>query len=98
MRVAPLVLLVLACCLKPPSPAQQAQDFANAEACVADHWGEPPEAVASVCFSGELQATLDVIADIEALFAKRGVVDAYAANPEVQARMAKRSANEGGAR
>jgi hypothetical protein len=56
---------VLSACLKPPTPAQQAQDGETLTVCIAQYWGLPIVAVAAACTGNELTVAEDVIADIE---------------------------------
>jgi hypothetical protein len=82
-----LALVALLACTPPP-PAQQVADFTAAEQCTADHWGQPPAAIAAACFAGDLTAAIDVIADVVTLFDKADAgAAAYASDPAVSARV-----------
>ena len=93
--IASFIALLVAC-LKAPSPAQQVQDFATVEACVAAHWGEPITQLAADCLNGEEALAADVIADIELLAEARGdggtLPSAYASDTRVAASLAKKRA------
>ncbi len=95
----------LIACLRMVTPAQQASDFATAADCVMSHWGEPVGQIAAECLNSEIPAAEDVIADIEwiieqgqapeggVLVVEAGtLVDPYAHNANVQAKLAARRA------
>lgn len=92
--VSLLGLTVIAC--TPPSPAQQATDFANAEACVSKDWGQPITQIAQDCLGGVEQAAVDVVSDIGWILQKAGVVLplAYTQDPRIQAKLQQRAAAE----
>ena len=60
-----LVGFALAACIKPPTPAQQAQDGEALVACVAQYWGLSVVAVATACTGDVISVAEDGIADVE---------------------------------
>jgi len=77
-----LVVGAVAAC----APATKtAADVSSEVACVSDHWGQTPEAIALACFNNELSVALDVIADEEALLESKGAppTAAYKADARV---------------
>ena len=62
-----LITWAVAACLKPVSPAQQAQDAQAVEACVQKDWGQPLGVIAGDCYQGILTLAEDGVADIEAI-------------------------------
>ena len=88
-----LLALVTTACGQPKTPAQQAADFATAEQCVSDHWGEPILQLAQECLAGEEAAAVDIITDIGLLLQKSGVTlpAAYTSHPKVADAMRRRS-------
>ena len=58
---------LLAACLTPPSPAQQAQDVQNAISCIDTYWGQSIAVIAEKCTNQVIAAAEDEVADAEAL-------------------------------
>lgn len=69
MKLALIVAapLLLGACLTPKSPAQQAQDFESAFACMQTNWGKPIGQLAGACFNADVTAAEDAVADVEAI-------------------------------
>lgn len=57
--------MLLSACIKPPTPAQQAQDAEALTVCIAQYFGLPVVAVAAACTSNEITVAEDAIADFE---------------------------------
>jgi hypothetical protein len=57
--------VILSACIKPPTPAQQAQDGEALVACVAQYWGLSVVAVAAACTGDVISVAEDGIADVE---------------------------------
>jgi len=60
-----LIGFALAACIKPPTPAQQAQDAEALTVCIAQYFGLPVVAVAAACTGNEITVAEDAIADFE---------------------------------
>ena len=60
-----LIGFALAACIKPPTPAQQAQDAEALTVCIAQYFGLPVAAVAAACTGNEITVAKDAIADFE---------------------------------
>ena len=57
--------MLLSACIKPPTPAQQAQDAEALTVCIAQYFGLPVVAVAAACTGNEITVAEDAIADFE---------------------------------
>ena len=57
--------MLLSACIKPPTPAQQAQDAEALTVCIAQYFGMPVAVVAAACTANEIVVAEDAIADFE---------------------------------
>ena len=80
--------MLLSACIKPPTPAQQAQDAEALTVCIAQYFGLPVVAVAAACTSNEITVAEDAIADFDAVVRLApDRADAYVDRANATARM-----------